>query len=48
MLKLSIKSINKPVKLSTAWPLVLTASGQINFDNCLLSFVEDFLIEALK
>ena len=48
MLKLSIKSINKPVKLSTAWPPVFTASGKIYFDNCLSSFVKDFLIKALK
>ena len=34
MSKLSNKSINKPVKVSTAWPPVLTASGDIYFDNC--------------
>ena len=32
--KLSIKSINKPVKVSTAWPLLFTVSGDIYFDNC--------------
>jgi hypothetical protein len=31
MSKLSIKSINKPVKMSTEWP---PASGEIYFDNC--------------
>ena len=34
MSKLSIKSINKPVKVSIAWSPVLTASGEIYFDNC--------------
>jgi len=34
MSKLSIKSINKPVKVSTAWLPVLTDSGENYFDNC--------------
>jgi len=34
MSKLSIKSINKPVKVSTAWHPVFTASGEIYFNNC--------------
>ena len=32
----SIKSINKPFKVSTAWPPVFTASGEIYFDNMLI------------
>jgi len=34
MSKLSIKAINKPVKMSIAWPPVFTASGEIYFVNC--------------
>jgi len=34
MSKFLIKSINKPVKVSTAWPPVFTPSGLIYFDNC--------------
>jgi hypothetical protein len=34
MSKLSIKSINKLVQVSMAWPPVFTASGEIYFDNC--------------
>jgi hypothetical protein len=39
ILYVKIKPINKPVQVSTAWPTVFTASGDIYFDNCKLTFV---------
>ena len=40
MFIISKLSINKPIKVSTAWPPMFTASGEIYFDNCYLSFVK--------
>jgi hypothetical protein len=34
MFVISKLSINKPVKVSAAWPPVFTSSGEIYFDNC--------------
>jgi len=40
MSKLSIKAINKPVNMSTAWPQVLLHQVRFIFDNRSLSFVK--------